>query len=90
MSRASTTAPGSWPVEIPDEWMAACGARPDQTAEDPARVPRALELALIRGLLEERSLSPEDAEPRWTAVGRIAANLTIWGFVAYGLWTLLG
>lgn len=87
MRRVSTTAPWPRPMEIPDEWMAACADRPPSTC--PGRVPRAVELALVRGLIEERS-QPGESVSRWTSAGSLAASLTIWGFAAYGLWSLLG
>jgi len=88
MRRVSTIPSLPWPVEVPDEWMAACGPSRDEVR--PARVPKALELALVRGLIEERRLTDSEPGSRWTSAGRIAASLTIWGFAAYGLWTLLG
>lgn len=88
MSRVSTSAPWPWPVEVPDEWMAACQEGEGEPRS--ARVPKALELALVRGLIEERSRPEDFSVSGWTSAGRVAAALTIWGFAAYGIWTLLG
>ena len=90
MRHVSTTSPLPWPVEIPDEWMAACEGRRNQPPQDAPRVPKALELALIRGLIEERGLPENGPAPRWVSAGRVAAAVTIWAFAAYGLWSLLG
>jgi hypothetical protein len=77
-------------VDIPDEWMAACQADADDAPPGAARVPKALELALIRGLIEERSLPEQGSPSGWTRAGRLAASMTIWGFAAHGIWSLLG
>ena len=57
------------------------------------RLPREVELTLVRGLIQERSrLQPPEDD--WALVrmtgGSFLAGLTIWGFAAYGAWSLLG
>lgn len=57
------------------------------------RLPRKVELTLVRGWLDERNRlqPPEDdrALVRMTG-GAFLGGLTTWGFAAYGAWSLLG